>query len=136
MDDHIDFVTRQLEAADSLSGLLATSFIGLEMVERGTLLLTEIAPLQTRPAYVTAYNEATHASGALLEAPTLIWPSRAAFASDRHRELAATVADLSLTVSRALLNAVNLAADPADRVACLGAVRHTGLVYAALRQVP
>lgn len=130
MDDHIRFVTSQIQSADTLSALLTAAFYGLETVERATALLAEIAPEHLRTDCDDALAAAISAWWALSGAPTWSDPGESPLT-----ELAAQVSSLVLLVSETLLKAANKAATPADRIACLSAVHHAGRVHAALKKV-
>ncbi|MDL4770732.1 hypothetical protein [Actinomadura xylanilytica] len=133
MNDHIAYVTRQLQTADSLPAMITATLVGLELIERAILLLTQIAPDESYPAYATALAEATDAWWAFSQAPSVSYPDGAdPPAGDDHREFARRVDELVTAVTRALLGTVNKVTDPADRIACLAAAQHVGHVHTAL----
>lgn len=134
LHDHITYVSKQIQAANTLPALMTTAFVGLEMVERAITLLIEIAPEESYASYATALAEATDAWWALSEAPSLSWPTSSELIVETgHREFAEAIAQLVMVISQGLLNAVNKVRDPADRVACLKAASHAGHVHAALQ---
>lgn len=124
-----DCATRQIKAADSLPALLATAFMGLELISDATAVLAQTSPKRT---YQSAITEAADARGALTGSPTLAWPERSIPDTDV-QELASAVAALVLVVSEAILTVASKTTDPADRIACLRAVHHAGNVHAAMR---
>ncbi|WP_433332980.1 hypothetical protein [Spirillospora sp. CA-294931] len=134
MNEHIAYVTKQIEASDTVQALLTAAFIGLELIERATTLLADIAPETRYPAYAAALAESTQAWWALAEAPALSWPEAAQLVADTgHREFADSINKLVLVTGEALLNAANKVSEPADRIACLKAARHAGRVHTALQ---
>ncbi|MEU5885190.1 hypothetical protein [Spirillospora sp. NPDC047279] len=134
MQEHIDYVAKQIQSADRIPALMTAAFIGLELIERAATLLTELAPADAYPAYSEALAEATDAWWALSEAPSVAWP-RGPHRSEpaEYREFTDKLTKLVLVVAEALLNAASKTTDPADRVACMKAAQHIGRVHTALR---
>ncbi|MEV4251683.1 hypothetical protein AB0J52_00795 [Spirillospora sp. NPDC049652] len=130
MDDHIRFVTDQIQAADTLPALLTAAFYGLETVERTTALLAESAAENLRTHYSDALAAAVEAWWALSGAPTCSDPG-----PSTPTELTARASALVLLVSQTLLKAANKTRNPADRTACLAAVHHAGRAHDALKKV-
>ncbi|WP_067466156.1 hypothetical protein [Actinomadura macra] len=124
-----DYATRQIKTTDTLPALLASAFIGLDLIERGTTVLSQIAPVD---AHQTALVAATDAWWALSEAPTLAWPERPMPDADV-QQFSQSIAALVMVVAEALLNIASKTTEPADRVACLRAAHHAGHVHAALK---
>jgi len=132
--EHLDHVTRQLQQATARSTLVATAYIGLELVSRAALALAELCPEPDVPAYQAAILEADEASIALATAPSLTWPERDYLADlPDHEEFAAQLITLTLAVHQALLLAANKSHNPADRLACLEAALHAARAHQALR---
>lgn len=126
-----DHITRQIKAADTIPGLIASAFIGLDLIERATTVIAQDAPEEVHGAYQTALAEATDAWWALTDAPSLAWPN--SFRNDTDvRQLSQSISALVLVVAEAILTAASKTTDPADRVACLRAAHHAGHVHAAL----
>ncbi|TDC73851.1 hypothetical protein [Actinomadura sp. 7K507] len=132
MKHFFDYATRQIKAADTAPALLTSAFVGLDLIERATTVLTQTAP---KDAHQTALAEATDAWWALAEAPTLGWPERSMTDTDI-RLLADAVAAFVMAVAEAILTAASKTTDPADRVACLTAAHHAGHIHAALGRRP
>jgi hypothetical protein len=124
-----DYATRQIKAADSPPALLAAAFMGLELIERAATVLAQTAP---GSAYQTTLGEASDAWWALAEAPSLAWPQHA-MPDTNITEFAEAITSLVMVVAEAILNVAATTTQPADRVACLRAVRHAGNIAAALR---
>ncbi|NKZ03318.1 hypothetical protein [Actinomadura latina] len=103
--------------------------MGLELIERATTVLAQHAPEE---AYQAALVEASDAWWALVEAPTLAWPEHC-MPDGEVQEFAEAITGLVMVVAEAILNVASKSTDPADRVACLRAVHHTGNVAAAMR---
>lgn len=133
MKQHFEHITRQIRTADSIPALLTTAFTGLEVIERATAHLADIAPAHAYPGYQTARAEATNAWSMLSTAPTLGGPSRSTSIDADAEELAASISRLVLVVAEAIVNVAAKTSEPGDRVACLQAARHAGYVHAALR---
>jgi len=132
--EHLDHVTRQLQQATARSTLIATAYIGLDLVSRASSALAELCPEPDIPAYQSAILEADEASVALAAAPSLTWPERDYLADlPDHEEFAAQLITLTLAVHQALLLAAHKSHSPADRLACLEAALHAARAHQALR---
>ncbi|MFC5187200.1 hypothetical protein [Actinomadura harenae] len=130
MNEHIRYVTGQIQDADTLPALLTAAFYGLETVERATALLAETTPENHRTDCDNALTASVDAWWALSDAPTWSSPGHSTPA-----ELAARTSALVLLISQTLLQAANKTSDPADRIACLTAVHHAGRVHDALKEI-
>jgi hypothetical protein len=127
----VQYLTRQIKAADSIPALLTSALVGLDVIERVTYVLTDTD--HTDAGYETAFLEAAEAWWVLSEAPTLSWPGSEPMTTGETRELAEALAGFVLVVTEAMLTIASRSADPGDRVACLRAAHHAGLVYSALK---
>ncbi|MEV5831911.1 hypothetical protein AB0L25_40800 [Spirillospora sp. NPDC052242] len=133
MRQHFEHITQQIRSADSIPALLTAAFAGLEVIERATAHLADMAPAHIYPGYQTARAEATSAWATLSTAPTLNSPEHPASANPDVEELAAAIARFVLVVAEAIVNVASKTPDPGDRMACLRAAHHAGHVHAALR---
>jgi len=134
MKDHLVQITRQLEQAQARPVLIATSFIGLELISRAAVALGEVCPETDVPAYQAAILETDEAAIALAAAPSLAWPERDHLAGlSDHEEFAAQLITLTLAVHQALRLAAHKSDHPADRLACLEASLHAARAHQALR---
>ncbi|GAA0965417.1 hypothetical protein [Actinocorallia libanotica] len=134
MKEHLDHITRQLQQAQARPTLIATAYIGLDLVSRAASALAELCPEPDVPAYQSAILEADEAAVALATAPSLTWPERDYLAAlPHHEEFAAQLITLTLAVHQALLLAARKSPHPADRLACLEAALHTARAHQALR---
>ncbi|MFI0351007.1 hypothetical protein [Actinomadura sp. 9N407] len=134
MQAQFDYVIRQIEAANTIPSLMASALIGLDLIERATTLLAQIAPEESFPACQAAIAEASDARNALAEAPALAWRkgSEGSAPANVH-EFTEAITTLILVAAENALNAASKTTEPADRVACLQAVQHLGRLYSALK---
>jgi hypothetical protein len=131
MKHQFDYVTCQIQAANTMPALMASALAGLELVERATKLLATITPGKPHLPYQNAMAEAAKARDALAGAPSLAGPRNPALLSAP--AFTRSITELVLVIAEAVLNAACKATEPADRVACLKATQHAGRLYSALR---
>lgn len=134
MKEHLSHVTRQLQQAQARPALIATAYIGLDLISRAACALAEVCPEPDVPAYQAAILEADEAAIALATAPSLTWPERD-YLNDlpHHQEFAAQLLTLTLATHQALRLAAHKSPNPADRLACLQAALHAARAHQALR---
>jgi len=134
VNEHLDHITRQLQQATARPTLIATAYIGLDLISRAASALADLCPEPDVPAYQSATLEADEAALALATAPSLTWPERDYLATlPDHEEFAAQLITLTLAVHQALIQAARQSPNPADRLACLEAALHTARAHQALR---
>ncbi|OLT31878.1 hypothetical protein BJF79_08775 [Actinomadura sp. CNU-125] len=134
MKQHFEHIAQQICSADGVPALLATALTGLEVIERATAHLADLAPAHSYPGYQTARAEAITAWSVLSTAPTLnSSPARPSSTGPDVEELAASIAAFVLVVAEAIVNVAAKTPEPGDRVACLRAARHAGHIHTALR---